>query len=363
MFLSMANAALDASVLFSFDRTGFLRHRLAFHPGDLDVDLTGRTAIVTGANAGLGLVTARELARRGAEVRMVCRSRERGEAARDGVVRDTGNARVHLDVVDVSERLQVRAFAAQLDVPQIDILVNNAGVLLDAFERTGEGLERTLATNLVGPFLLTLLLAPRLLRSDDGRVIAVSSGGMYTQRLDVAALAPDAAAPFDGVTAYARTKRAQVVLSELLADRYVGRPITWSAMHPGWADTPGVRTSLPWFRRIMQLVLRTPEEGADTILWLAVCPRLRGQSGRFWFDRQAVTTHLRDTRESGADRAGLWDALVAWSGLTPAEVAASLGPAGAPGVDAGPIPTEPVRRGLSVRAGTGASRPRSRSRR
>jgi NAD(P)-dependent dehydrogenase (short-subunit alcohol dehydrogenase family) len=363
MLWSLANSVLDASVLLSFDRTGYLRHRLAFHPGDLDVDLTGRTAIVTGANAGLGLVTARELARRGAEVRMVCRNRERGEDARASVARAAGHMRVRLDLVDVSELSQVRAFAARLDVPRIDVLVNNAGVLLDTFDRTAEGLERTLATNLVGPFLLTMLLAPRLLRSDDARVITVSSGGMYTQRLDVAALAPEATVPFDGVRAYARTKRAQVVVSELLAERYFGRPITWSAMHPGWADTPGVRRSLPWFRRVMQLVLRTPEEGADTIAWLAACPRLRGQSGRFWFDRQAVTTHLLSTRESAAEREALWEALVAWSGLTPAEVAASLEPADARIASPGPLSTEPVRRRLSVRPGTGASRPRARSRR
>jgi dehydrogenase/reductase SDR family protein 12 len=324
MLWALANTALDATILLSFDRTGYLRHRLGFSTDDLHVDLTGRTAIVTGANAGLGLVTARELARRGAEVWMLCRNRERGEAALSGVRAETGNQQLHLGVVDVSETASVRAFVARFPPGRLDILVNNAGVLLDAFDRTQDGLERTLATNLVGPFLLTLLLAPRLQGSDDGRVVTVSSGGMYTQRLDVEALSPEPSASFDGVKAYARTKRAQVVLSELLAERFVGSPITWSAMHPGWADTPGVRTSLPWFRRTMQLVLRSPEEGADTIVWLAVCPRLRGQSGRFWFDRRAVSTHLFGTRETAAERDALWAAVMRWSGVTKGELAAAL---------------------------------------
>lgn len=323
MLWSLANTVLDATVLLSFDRTGYLRHRLEFTPGDLDVDLTGRTAIVTGANAGLGLVTARELTRRGAAVWMLCRNRERGAAAAASVRADTGNDRVRVEVVDVSELASVRAFCARFTPARLDILVHNAGVLLDAFDRTTDGLERTLATNLVGPFLLTVLLAPRLQASDDARIVTVSSGGMYTQRLDVEALEPDPDVAFDRVKAYARTKRAQVVLSELLDERVRGGTMTWSAMHPGWADTPGVRTSLPRFRRTMQLMLRSPDEGADTIVWLAVCRRLRGQSGRFWFDRRAVSTHVLRTQETPADRAALWAALERWSGVTEGELARS----------------------------------------
>jgi NAD(P)-dependent dehydrogenase (short-subunit alcohol dehydrogenase family) len=130
---------------------------------------------------------------------------------------------------------------------------------------------------------------------------------MYTQRLDVEALSPAPGASFDGVKAYARTKRAQVVLSGLFDARFRDSPITWSAMHPGWADTPGVRTSLPWFRRTMQLVLRSPEEGADTIVWLAAADEPGRVTGRFWLDRAPrSTTKLVPSRATSEERDKLW---------------------------------------------------------
>jgi NAD(P)-dependent dehydrogenase (short-subunit alcohol dehydrogenase family) len=112
-------------------------------------------------------------------------------------------------------------------------------------------------------------------------------------------------ARFDGVVAYAQTKRAEVILNELWASQ--APEVTFSAMHPGWADTPAVRTSLPTFYRWTRGLLRTPEEGADTVVWLAACPRLTGESGRLWFDRAAVSTNpLPFTTESSADREALW---------------------------------------------------------
>jgi NAD(P)-dependent dehydrogenase (short-subunit alcohol dehydrogenase family) len=323
MLWSLLDPFLDASVVFSFDRTGYARHSRHFAPADLDVDLSGRVVVVTGANAGLGRVVSRELARLGADVWMVCRNRERGEAARLEAAAASHSGRVHLAIADLADLSSVRAVAGALPARRIDVLVNNAGVLLDAREQTADGLERTLATNLVGPHLLTTLLLPRLRASRDGRVITVSSGGMYTQRLDVVGLTADSSETFDGVAAYARTKRAQVVLSELWAEREPS--ITWCAMHPGWADTPGVRSSLPRFRQVTRAILRTPEEGADTITWLAACPAVRGQTGKFWFDRRPVATHyLPWTREEPGARAALWQAVEEWSGVTRPSRAAAL---------------------------------------
>jgi NAD(P)-dependent dehydrogenase (short-subunit alcohol dehydrogenase family) len=112
---------------------------------------------------------------------------------------------------------------------------------------------------------------------------------------------------YDGVAAYAETKRAQVVLSELWAEELRGSPIVVNAMHPGWADTPSVKSSLPRFHRVTRNILRAPAEGADTVVWLAVCPRARQSTGRFFFDRQERRTHLLPfTRESEEDRRALW---------------------------------------------------------
>jgi NAD(P)-dependent dehydrogenase (short-subunit alcohol dehydrogenase family) len=260
---------------------------------------------VTGANSGIGYETALALADLGAEVVLLCRSRERGEQAAERVRQQTGNPRVSVEVVDLSDLASVRAAAARLSAAPVDVLVHNAGALPDERIETPDGLELTLATHVVGPFLLTRLLRASLEKSPEARVVWVSSGGMYTRRLQLED--PNwTRRDYDGVIAYAETKRAQVVLSELWAEELRGSPIAVNAMHPGWADTPAVKSSLPRFHRITRNILRTPAEGADTVVWLAACPSLRS-TGRFFFDREERRTHLLPfTRETVRDRRALW---------------------------------------------------------
>jgi NAD(P)-dependent dehydrogenase (short-subunit alcohol dehydrogenase family) len=297
---------VDPFIVSSFDRTGFRIHSLTFRSEDLDVELSGRRCLVTGANSGIGYETALALADLGAEVVMLCRNAERGEEAAERVRQQTGNSRVSLEIVDMSDLTSVRAAAARLASAPVDVLVHNAGVLPDERVGTREGLELTFATHVIGPFLLTRLLRGSLEKSPDGRVIWVSSGGMYTRRLNLQD--PNwTRRDYDGVTAYAETKRAQVVLSELWAEELRGSPIVVNAMHPGWADTPSVKSSLPRFHRVTRNILRTPVEGADTVVWLAACPGARQSTGRFFFDRQERRTHLLPfTRESEEDRRALW---------------------------------------------------------
>ena len=115
---------------------------------------------------------------------------------------------------------------------------------------------------------------------------------------------------YKGSVAYARTKRAQVVLTEMWAERFAARGIVAHSMHPGWADTPGVSHSLPTFAKLTAPILRTPEQGADTIVWLAADPEPAGVTGLFWHDRAPRPTHrLRSTTERPGERERLWDAL------------------------------------------------------
>ncbi len=302
MFL--LDGILDRSILFSFDRSGFERHRRDFDLDDLARSLRGQHCLVTGANSGLGRALALGLAARRAHVHMLCRDRERGERARRSVTDQAGNPQVELHLIDLSSLDSVRAFAQGFAAPRIDVLIHNAGLLAPERQTSPEGLELATATHLVGPFLLTALLRERL---GGGRLIFVSSGGMYTKRLDVAALQFDRGA-YDGVAAYAMTKRGQVVLSELWAEELAATGTAVNAMHPGWAATPGVERSLPRFWRAMRHRLRTPQQGADTALWLAVAERVAGRSGEFWFDRRPVSSHLLPwTREPPAERQRLWD--------------------------------------------------------
>jgi NAD(P)-dependent dehydrogenase (short-subunit alcohol dehydrogenase family) len=321
----LLDAALDASIVFSFDRSGFTRHARAFRPTDLAVDLTGRVCLVTGANSGIGRATSLALARRGAELWLLCRDPGRGRQAEAALRRESGNARVHFAPLDVSRLGSVRAFAADFPHERVDVLVHNAGVLPALREETEDGLELTLATNVVGPFELTRRLEPKLRAAGAARVIFVSSGGMYTQRLSV----DDAcwcARPYDGVRAYAQTKRMQAVLARLLAVRWEGTGIVCHAMHPGWADTPSVRTSLPRFWRATRAILRTPEQAADTVVWLAVASAAVRRSGLFWFDRAPRTPYLLPfTRESEAERQRLWRLVHELAGRAAAAAAPAVG--------------------------------------
>lgn len=306
----------DLVAPYSFNRMGFELNQRGFEPGDLPEDAHGRVALVTGANSGIGLATTRELARRGFDVWMLCRDLRRGTEARDAVAREHGEERVHLSIVDMSSLASIQRFAEEFPLERVDVLVHNAGVLPAEKELTGDGVELTFATNVVGPFALTARLLARLARSDDARVVFVASGGLYAQRLDLSLLEV-APAAFDGVRAYANAKRAQVILAHMFAERLSAHtPITFASMHPGWADTTAVRTSLPKFHAMMQNVLRTAEQGADTVVWLAASHGPRGTPGRFWFDRRVAMEYpLPWTREGQASRDELFARCERLSGL------------------------------------------------
>lgn len=284
----------------SFDRLGFERHRRRFRDGDLDEDLSSVTAIVTGANSGLGYATASGLAARGATVLLVCRDAGRGEAARDRIRAATGSRSIDLAVVDVSDLDAVRSFVRGLSWSRVDRLVHNAGLLPEFRTLTRQGHELTFATHVLGAHALTSGLRARLLASHDARVVFVSSGGMYTERLSLDDITW-ARRTYDGVRAYAQTKRMQVVLAEAWARELEGTAVSVYSMHPGWADTPGVLRSLPRFHRLTAPLLRTPEQGADTVLWLCTVARPPAPRGAFFFDREPQRTHLlpwtRDTAE------------------------------------------------------------------
>jgi len=289
-----------------------LGYRWRSHP-KIDVDLTGRSAVVTGATSGLGKCTAIELARLGATVTLVGRNQDKTEQVAKAIAEQTGSHAVRVEITDLSLMAEVRALADRLETP-MHVLVNNAGVLLPTRTETTEGIETTFATNLLGHFLLTNLLAPKLAASAPARIINVSSGGMYAQRISVNDL-QNARGTYDGAKAYARTKRGQVILTELWAEALASRGIVVHAMHPGWADTPGVSQSLPRFYKLTKPLLRTPAQGADTIVWLCASDEVARRTGLFWHDRIPRPTHrFARTRESAEDRRAFWSQLCQYSG-------------------------------------------------
>ncbi len=172
----------------------------------------------------------------------------------------------------------------------------------------------TLATNLLSGFLLTNLLLDRLRSSAPARIVNVSSGGMYTQGISLGDLQWERSR-YNGARAYARTKRGQVILTELWHEMLAGTGVTVNAMHPGWAATPGVEASLPGFNKAIRPLLRTPAEGADTIVWLAASAAAAELSGGFFLDRAPhPTVVLPNTDSSRSKKLGLWKALAELSG-------------------------------------------------
>jgi NAD(P)-dependent dehydrogenase (short-subunit alcohol dehydrogenase family) len=170
------------------------------------------------------------------------------------------------------------------------------------------------------PFLMTTMLLDPLKAAAPGRVITMSSGGMYTSGLTVAGLQMDESS-YNGPKQYARAKRAQVVLNEMWATRVPTEEVVFHAMHPGWADTPGVDAGIPGFGKLMGPLLRSPEQGADTMVWLAADESLEQQSGLFWHDRAARSTHkFKSTRRSDtpARREALWAWCEQHTGVAPA---------------------------------------------
>ncbi|MCB1308976.1 MAG: SDR family NAD(P)-dependent oxidoreductase, partial [Leptospiraceae bacterium] len=271
MLFEQLDRLLDKTVVFGYDRIGYLTRRAFWNPADTDVDLTGRVCLVTGANSGLGRATAEGLAARGAQTHLVCRNAASGEQARMEIRTATGNPDVHLHLVDLSQQRAIRDFCDAFARRQsrLDVLINNAGLLLNEREVSPDGIEMSLAVNVLAGHMLIGLLLPLLKNAPQARVINVSSGGMYAVGLRTQDRQYEQE-PYDGVRAYAHTKRAQVVLTELYAEHPGTEGILFFSMHPGWADTAGVQRSLPTFRMLTRPVLRTAEQGADTILWLAV---------------------------------------------------------------------------------------------
>ena len=229
---------------------------------------------------------------------LVVRDTDKGAAVAAEIAARLPGASLDVQRCDVSDLDDVRRFAASVDGP-VDVLVHNAGAMPPERTESPQGHELSMALHLLGPVLMTELLLDRF---RDGRVVFVTSGGMYTQRLrddDPEYLADE----YQPATAYARSKRAQIELLPVLQRRWPTLAV--QATHPGWADTPGVVDSLPLFHRLTGPLLRDAASGADTTVWVAAAqPPPPG--GRLWHDRApaadaAAAAYPHRRRRAGAD--------------------------------------------------------------
>ncbi|MFK7831097.1 MAG: SDR family NAD(P)-dependent oxidoreductase [Congregibacter sp.] len=303
--ISKRNARADKLLwpgLALFSKWGYRRGRK--HWNAMSASLTGKRMLVTGASSGLGLATARVLAERGADLVLVMRNADRAEDVVAELRSETGNEHIRYELADLALMREVDELSQRLlkEGRPIDVLVNNAGALFNEWGKTAEGLERSFALLLLSPWRLTRALQPLLAAAGQSRVINVVSGGMYSQKLAVDRLqaSPDG---YAGAAAYAQCKRALTVVGEEWSKAWAPQGIAVNSMHPGWADTPGVESALPAFHALTRFILRTPEEGADTIIWLAAASEAAEVSGLLFLDREPRTTHLLSrTRETLEER-------------------------------------------------------------
>lgn len=309
----LVSGVLDATVAPGFSRIGYaVRSRLGGWEAVESFDLTGKTVVVTGPTSGLGREVAFMLASTGATLVLVGRNRDKCAALTAEMRPLFPGTTLDVVIADMGDLESVARAAREILIRHgsIDALVHNAGALLNSRILTAQGHEATVASHVLGPHLMTRLLLPAL-RGAHGRVVTVSSGGMYAMGLPViggSRTLEMGEHNYNGTRQYAIAKRAQVTLNELWAEQEPG--VMFVAMHPGWADTPGVQESIPGFRRVTRPILRTSRQGADTIAWLAAVPELPGDSGSFWCDREPRSIHKSPmTRRSDTPdaRSRLWD--------------------------------------------------------
>lgn len=251
--------------------------------------LKDKTCLVTGANSGIGYATALEFARQGAHVVLLCRNEQKGRDAVSGIAKATSDT-PELLVCDLADPLSIRGAVHRFlaDHKALDVLVNNAGLILTKRSETDAGHEMTVQINHLGPFLLTHLLREILVTSAPARIINVSSFNHRFGSIDLADLHYKKRG-WSSFKAYNDTKLMNVLFTRELARQLAGSGVTANAMHPGTvatgfgADEPG------WLKVLFPVVhwlVRTPAQGADTIVYLASAPELADRTGGYWYTRR-----------------------------------------------------------------------------
>jgi retinol dehydrogenase 12 len=279
-------------------------------------ELAGKTFIVTGANTGIGKVTAKELARQGAHVVLACRSKDKTLAVIAEIKRDTGNDQVEFVALDLGDLASVRACAKELlarDLP-IHGLINNAG-LGGARGLTKDGFELQFGTNHLGHYLLTRLLLDKIKQTPGARIVNVASKAHYQARAIDWDVLNKPTRTVSGMREYAVSKLSNVLFTKELARRLEGTNVTTYAVHPGVVATDVWRRVPGPFRWVIKKFMITPEEGAQASLRCATAPELANETGRYYDvgGKETRPSKLADQAELAAQ---LWSKSAEWTGLS-----------------------------------------------
>ena len=280
--------------------------------------IDGKHVLVTGATSGIGLATAAELARQGANVTITARTEAKGGSAAEQIERSTG-ATVSVRLLDLSQLDSIRSFATAFDADRLDVLVNNAGVMAGKRRETPDGFEWTLGVNHLGPFLLTNLLTPLLTASAPSRVINVSSGAHRSARRGLDFDDLQMTHSYSSSRAYAMSKLANIAFTVELDRRLADTGISARALHPGVVGTSFGKgdEGPPWMRMLMTVggpLLPSPRRGARTSVMLATADDSSLAAGLYWSNRKPKQPLPIATDPVHAER--LWTESARLVGLT-----------------------------------------------
>lgn len=279
----------------------------------------GKVALITGANAGIGKVTALELAKKGMRIIMACRNLETAKAAQESIIKESGNENVEVKRLDLGSLTSVNEFADEIvsSVEKIDYLINNAGVMSLPFTLTVDGFESHIGINHFGHFLLTLRLLDLVKKADCARIVNVSSmaGKAGKLRFDDIHFSKGS---YWSYTAYAQSKLANMLFTFELAQRLADTNVTAYAVHPGVVDTPLYRNQWSISKVVMwpikKLFMKTPEQGAETTLYCVLEEGIEKLSGKYFADSKLSSVPAKCENKDHALR--LWNLSMKTVGLS-----------------------------------------------
>jgi NAD(P)-dependent dehydrogenase (short-subunit alcohol dehydrogenase family) len=267
--------------------------------------MEGKICLITGANSGIGKETAKALAKMNAIVVMLCRDKARGEEAKKEIIEQTGNKNVDLILCDLSSQEAIREFVSEFKnkYQNLHVLINNAGVMLKNRELSVDGFEMNFAVHVIGPFLLTNLLLDILKNSAPSRIINVTSAAHRTAKMDLEDLQSENK-KYRLFTVYGRSKLQEMLLSYELSRKLEGTGVTANTVHPGVVATNLGRDQSKFSQWFARKIFKSPEEGAETSIYLASSPDVEGITGKYFINKEPRQSSEESYNEEHAQK--LW---------------------------------------------------------
>jgi NAD(P)-dependent dehydrogenase (short-subunit alcohol dehydrogenase family) len=276
--------------------------------------MEGKICLITGANSGIGKVTAIGLAKMNATVIMLCRNKERGEKARQDIIEQTGNKNVDLLICDLSSKNSIHEAVSEFKnkYQNLHVLINNAGVMLKKRNLSVDGIEMNFAVHVLGPFLLTNLLLDVLLKSAPSRIINVASAAHKRAKIDFDDLQSENK-KYSLFRVYGISKLAEILFTYELSRKLEGTGVTVNAVHPGVVATNLGRDQSKFSQWFARKFFKTPEEGAETSIYLASSPEVEGITGKYFINKEPRESSEESYNKEEAMK--LWKICIEMTGL------------------------------------------------